>query len=135
MISLNHIGIAVADLQSIQKLFALLELEVQSVEEVIEQGVKTHFLPLPVVPCNLELLEPLNESSSVAQFVKKRGPGIHHLSFLIDKGKLEGLCERLRTAGYRLIYEEPRAGAHGMRINFIHPSSSGGILIEVMEQG
>jgi methylmalonyl-CoA epimerase len=135
MATLNHIGIAVADLEGMKKLFSLLDLNVQHVELVKEQGVNAHFLPLPPVQSHLELLEPIDSNGTIAQFLQKRGPGIHHLSFQVEKGQLNPLCERLRGAGYRLTYEQPKSGAHGMRINFIHPSTSGGILIEVMEPG
>ena len=72
-------------------------------------------------------------SSAIAQFIQKRGPGIHHLSFRVASGELDALLVKLKAKGYRLIYETPRMGAHSMRINFIHPSSAGGMLIEVME--
>lgn len=133
MATLNHIGIAVQDLAAMRKLFSLLGLNVDHSENVPEQGVMTHFIPLPLVQGQLELLDPVKEDSAVAQFLKKRGPGIHHLSFMVEKGKLESLSESLRSAGYRMIYDQPRAGAHGMRINFIHPATAGGMLIEVME--
>jgi methylmalonyl-CoA/ethylmalonyl-CoA epimerase len=67
--------------------------------------------------------------------MEKRGPGIHHLSFTVPAGRLNALCVLLRDEKYRLIYDEARPGAHGMRINFIHPSSAGGMLIELMEPG
>lgn len=134
MISLNHIGIAVSQLPELKKLFSLLGLQVGHVEDVPEQGVKTHFLPLPPVGSNLELLEVTDPQGTVAKFIEKRGPGIHHLSFLVDQGTLDSLCARLRQEGYRLTYDTPRAGAHQMRVNFIHPASAGGILIEIMER-
>jgi methylmalonyl-CoA/ethylmalonyl-CoA epimerase len=130
---LNHIGIAVSDLESITRLFSLLGFDVHHVEPVPEQGVTTHFLPLPLAPSSLELLVPTDPQGSVSRFIQKRGPGIHHLSFTVGKGELQSMSSRLREAGYQLIYAEARAGAHQMQINFIHPSSSGGILIELME--
>lgn len=133
MATLNHIGIAVSDLPAIQRLFSLLGLQVNHTEPVPEQGVITHFLPLPVKPGHLELLEVTDPEGTVAQFLKKKGPGIHHLSFQVGKGELDSLCERLRAEGVRLTYEQPKAGAHQMRINFIHPASAGGMLIEIME--
>ena len=75
----------------------------------------------------------MDPEGAVAKFIQKRGPGIHHLSFRVEKGELDPLCDKLKAEGYRLIYDAPRDGAHQMRINFIHPSSAGGILIEVME--
>ena len=135
MAILNHIGIAVEDLPRMKQLFALLNLSIQNTEDVPDQGVKTHFLPLPIEQVQLELLEPMNPSGPVAQFLQKKGPGIHHLAFTVRKGELDALCQTLRTEGFQLIYEQPRPGAHGMRVNFIHPKTSGGILIEVMEPG
>lgn len=133
MASLNHIGIAVANLPQLKKLFSILDLEVQHTEAVAEQGVMTHFLPLPLVQGHLEFLEPIDPQGTVAQFLQKKGPGIHHLSFLVEKGQLDPLCERLKTEGFKLIYEKPKQGAHQMKVNFLHPSSCGGMLIEIME--
>lgn len=135
MATLNHIGIAVVELTQLKELFSILGLNVNSVQAVPEQGVITHFLPLPVEPAQLELLESTDPDGAIAQFIKKRGPGIHHLSFSVKRGELNPLCDRLRSLGYRLIYDRPRSGAHGMMINFIHPSTSEGILIELMEPG
>ncbi|MBC7692806.1 MAG: methylmalonyl-CoA epimerase [Methylotenera sp.] len=132
-VSLNHIGIAVSHLPEIQKLFSLLGLNVGHTEPVPEQGVTTHFIPLPRVDTALELLEVTDPVGTVAKFIDKRGPGIHHLSFIVGKGELDALCQKLRSAQVRLIYDAPKAGAHRMRINFIHPGSAGGILIELME--
>jgi len=133
MVSLNHIGIAVADLPRMKELFSLLGLNVDHVEDVPEQGVKTHFLPLPLEQGAIEFLETVDPQGTVAQFIAKKGPGIHHLSFGAKKGELELLSQKLRAAGFRLLYDTPREGAHGMKINFIHPASAGGILIEIME--
>lgn len=135
MIRLNHIGIAVADLPQLKKLFGILGLEVNHTENVPEQGVKTHFLPLlpDAAGSSLEFLEVTDPQGTVSQFIQKRGPGIHHLSFTVLQGELDLLCGRLRQEGFRLIYERPKAGAHQMRINFIHPGSAGGMLIEIME--
>jgi methylmalonyl-CoA epimerase len=135
MAILNHIGIAVQDVSGMKKLFSILGLEVNHVENVPDQGVVTHFLPLPLKQGSLELLEPMGHQGAVAGFIQKKGPGIHHLSFEVKSGELDPLCERLRHEGYKLIYEQPKPGAHGMRINFIHPASAGGILVEVMEPG
>jgi methylmalonyl-CoA epimerase len=135
MASLNHIGIAVKDLTRMKELFSILDLTAEHSEKVPDQGVMTHFLPLPLEQGNLELLEPIDPAGTVAQFIQKRGPGIHHLSFSVKKGELNSLCSRLRSSGFRLIYDHPRPGAHGMKVNFIHPASAGGILVEVMEPG
>jgi methylmalonyl-CoA epimerase len=131
--NLNHIGIAANDLPGLRKVFSLLGLEISRTEPVPEQGVVTHFVPLPVEQTSLEFLEVSDPQGTVAKFIEKRGPGIHHLSFQVQTGELDVLCSRLQAEGIRLIYVQPRNGAHQMRINFIHPASAGGILIEVME--
>src|SRR4051812_46035618 len=120
-IALNHIGIAVSNLPELKSLFSLLGLNVTSTEPVPEQGVVTHFLPLSMDANggNLELLEAKDPEGTIAKFLQKRGPGIHHLSFTVKKGELDALLAKLRANGIRLIYEQPRAGAHQMRINFI----------------
>jgi len=132
-ITLNHIGIAVNQLPEMRRLFSLLGLSVDHTEAVPDQGVVTHFLPMPLKPAALELLEVTDPAGTVAKFIEKRGPGIHHLSFTVDAGTLDATCAKLRSEGYRLTYEQARNGAHDMRINFIHPASAGGLLIELME--
>lgn len=134
-LQLDHIGIAVSHLPQMTQLFHLLGIQKGSTEAVPEQGVNTHFFPVAAEKCNLELLEPTGPSGAVAKFLEKKGPGIHHLSFRVQAGGLEPLCVKLRAQGYRLIYDHPKGGAHGMKINFIHPESAGGILIEIMEPG
>ncbi len=131
--SLNHIGIAVDDLPGMKRLFGLLGFGVAHTEAVPSQGVTTHFLPLPKVETNLELLEVIDPQGTVAKFIEKRGPGIHHLSFELSKGTLDATTQTLRDAGYRMIYDSARPGAHQMRVNFIHPATAGGLLIEIME--
>jgi methylmalonyl-CoA epimerase len=132
-IRLDHIGVAVKDLPQLKRLFEILGLTVSHTESVPDQGVNTHFLPLPRETTSIELLEVTDPEGTVAKFIEKRGPGIHHLSFAMKTGELDPLCAKLRTAGYRLTYDAPKAGAHSMRVNFIHPASAGGLLIEVME--
>ncbi len=136
--SLDHIGIAVSKVPELKKLFMLLGLASDHSELVPDQGVRTHFIPLPASikgdpHPSLELLEVTDPKGTVARFLEKRGPGVHHLSFRIAKGQLDALCTKLLSEGYRLTYDVPRQGAHQMRINFIYPASAGGILIELME--
>jgi methylmalonyl-CoA/ethylmalonyl-CoA epimerase len=135
MAILNHIGIAVSDLPGLKKLFSILGVNVAHLESVPEQGVRTHFLPFQVEKDQsyIELLEVTDPEGAVAKFIQKKGPGIHHLSFRVEKGELDSLCLRIQAEGYRLVYDAPRDGAHQMRVNFIHPASAGGVLIEVME--
>jgi len=133
MAHLNHIGIAASRLPELKKLFEILGFTTNHTEKVADQGVVTHFLPLPLKATSLELLEPTDPQGTVAQFISKRGPGIHHLSFELNRGELDSISKTLRDSGYRLIYDQPKLGAHQMRVNFIHPASAGGILIEIME--
>jgi methylmalonyl-CoA/ethylmalonyl-CoA epimerase len=133
-VSLNHIGIATAAGNTqLEKLFRLLGIARGVSEAVSDQGVNVHFFNLEGTPPHLELLEVQDPAGSVARFIEKRGPGIHHLSFLVESGGLEPLMKTLMGEGYRFTYETPRAGAQGMRINFIHPATAGGVLIELME--
>jgi methylmalonyl-CoA/ethylmalonyl-CoA epimerase len=139
MIHLNHIGIAVKEPEALARVMALLGFSKSHVEDVPEQGVRTHFIPLRqgVRPeaAQVEILEVLDPAGTVARFLESRGPGVHHLSFEVSRGELDPLCDELRAAGIQMTYESPRAGAHGMRVNFIHPKSTGGVLLEVMEKG
>jgi methylmalonyl-CoA/ethylmalonyl-CoA epimerase len=80
----------------------------------------------------VELLEPAVDDSPIGKFIAKRGPGIHHLCFAVDD--LSAALERCRAAGIRLIDEKPRIGAEGKPIAFLHPSSTGGVLIELTER-
>jgi methylmalonyl-CoA/ethylmalonyl-CoA epimerase len=133
-VSLNHIGIATAAGNSqLEKLFRLLGIARGVSEQVVDQGVNVHFFNLEGTPPHLELLEVQDPAGSVARFIEKRGPGIHHLSFLVEKGGLDALMSTLTAEGFKFTYETPRAGAQGMRINFIHPATAGGVLIELME--
>ncbi|MEN9723262.1 MAG: hypothetical protein RJB38_1248 [Pseudomonadota bacterium] len=139
MIHLNHIGIAVREPEALGRVLSLLGFMKTHVEEVSEQGVKTHFFPLrqngeTPPAAKVELLEVLDPAGTVARFLESRGPGVHHLSFEVAQGELDLLCDRLRRAGIQWTYETPRNGAHGMRVNFIHPKSAGGVLLEVMEK-
>jgi len=133
LVHLNHIGVAVNKLPEMEKLFSILGLSISHSEPVPEQGVNTHFLPLPSKPTAIEFLEVLDPQGTVSKFIEKKGPGIHHLSFETEQGMLDSLCADLKQSGYRMIYDTPKKGAHSMRINFIHPASAGGILIELME--
>jgi methylmalonyl-CoA epimerase len=84
---------------------------------------------LPFGGPEVELLEPSSPDSPIAKFIAKRGPGIHHICYEVDD--LDAALARCRAAGYRLVDEQPRSGAHGRRIAFVHPKSTGGILLEL----
>jgi methylmalonyl-CoA/ethylmalonyl-CoA epimerase len=137
MAALDHIGIAVRDKNQLSKLLEIIGISQAStpnhVERVNEQGVDATFITLPAQSSHIELLEAYTPDSTIAKYIDKRGPGIHHLSFRLKKGQLISVSKQLADAGYRLIYPAPKVGAHEMRINFIHPESTGGVLIEIME--
>jgi len=127
---LDHIGIAVRKIDDALAVYRALGIDVQHVEYVASQGVKTAFLA--VGESNLELLEPLSEQSAVARFIEKRGEGIHHICLRVDD--IEAHLARLKEQGFRLINESPVPGAHGCRVAFLHPAAGHGVLIELSEK-
>jgi methylmalonyl-CoA/ethylmalonyl-CoA epimerase len=133
-VSLNHIGIATATGNTqLEKLFKILNITRGPSERVPDQGVNVHFFNMNGTPPHLELLQVEDPNGTVAKFIEKRGAGIHHLSFLVEQGGLKSLCSELEREGFKLIYPEPKPGAQNMLINFIHPGTAGGVLIELME--
>lgn len=128
---LDHIGIAVEDLDSAVKTYETLGFAVESIDEVPGFGVKVAFLPM--ASGNVELVQPVTDDSAMARFLQKKGGGIHHLCFeVID---IQFALRRLEEAGVELIDKVPRNGAHGTRVAFLHPKSTGGVLIELAEKG
>ena len=126
---LDHIGIAVRSIEE-ATIWRALGLDVTHVETVASQGVKTAFLP--VGDANVELLEPLDETSTIAKFIARRGEGIHHICLRVDD--IEAHLTRLQAAGFRLINPHPVPGAHGCRVAFLHPAAGNGVLIELSEK-
>ncbi|HEX6177674.1 MAG TPA: methylmalonyl-CoA epimerase [Thermoanaerobaculia bacterium] len=126
---LDHIGIAVRSIED-ARIYRALGLEVDHVETVASQGVKTAFLS--VGDSNLELLEPTSPNTSVGKFIEKRGEGIHHICLRVDN--IEAHLDRLKSEGFRLINENPVPGAHGCRVAFLHPAAGNGVLIELSEK-
>ncbi len=128
---LDHIGIAVADLDAALKFYRdALGLDVRPPEDVPSQHVRVHFAP--VGSASLELLEATSPQSPIARFIDRRGPGIHHLTLRVDD--IRAVLARLRERGVRLIDDEPRAGAEGALVAFIHPASTGGVLVELVQK-
>ena len=127
----DHIGIAVKSIDEALLFWqSSLGIKCTGVEEVEEQKVKTAFLP--VGDTEIELLEATSEESPVAKFIEKKGEGIHHLAIRVDN--LEAALSEMKDKGIRLIDESPRYGAGGARIAFVHPKSTGGILLELSER-
>ena len=128
---IDHIGIAVKNIEDSLKVYKdILGMEVAGEEVVDEQKVKTVFLP--VGESEIELLESTSPDGTIAKFIEKRGEGLHHVAFQVDN--LEDKLKELEAKGVRLIDKEPRYGAGGSRIAFLHPKSTNGILVELCER-
>lgn len=128
---IDHIGIAVASLDEALKFYRdQLGLDFKGTEVVNEQKVKVAFFP--VGESKLELLESTDPDGPVGKFIAKKGEGIHHLSFRVSN--IEAKLQQLQESGVSLIDEKPRFGAGGAKIAFLHPKSTGGILIELCER-
>lgn len=126
----DHIGIATRSIEESLSFWRdALGLEVKHTETVEEQGVNVAMLPAGEP--RVELLEPTGPSSPVAKFLERRGPGIHHVAVRVDD--IRASLARLKREGARLIDEEPRVGAGGCLVAFVHPSASGGVLLELVE--
>ena len=128
--TLDHIGIAVGDLNEALKFYRdALGLDIEAPEEVASQRVRAHFIP--VGESAIELLEATADDSPIAKYVARRGPGIHHITLRVDD--IRAVLARLMDKGIRLIDETPRPGAHGSLVAFIHPASAHGVLVELKQ--
>ena len=129
---LDHVGIAVQDIDKALAFFRdALGLDVERPEEVASQRVRAHFIP--VGESAIELLEATANDSAIAKYVEKRGPGIHHLTLRVDD--IRAVLAQLKARGVRLVDEQPRPGAEGSLVAFIHPSAAHGVLIELKQKG
>jgi methylmalonyl-CoA/ethylmalonyl-CoA epimerase len=126
----DHIGIATPTIDEGLAIWRdALGFKPDTIEEVTEQGVKVCMLP--VGDTHVELLEPLSAESAVGKFLAKRGPGIHHIA--IEVSDIKASLAELKNKGARLIDETPRVGARGCLVAFIHPSSTNGVLLELVQ--
>lgn len=123
-----HIGVAVPDLAAVLPFYRDILGLVPRPAETADGATIVSF---PLGETDVELLQPLTAESPVAKFLEKRGAGIHHVCYRVPD--LTAALAACRAAGYRLVDEVPRAGAHGKRIAFLHPKSTGGVLIELTE--
>ena len=129
---LDHIGIAVEDLDASLAFFRdALGLEVSPPETVPSQRVEARFLETG--PSTLELLRATDPESAIARFVTKRGPGLHHITLRVED--IHAALAHLKQRGVRLVDEQPRPGAEGALVAFIHPSSAHGVLVELKQAG
>ncbi len=127
---IDHLGIAGKSLEVAKAIYEKLGLSV-SPEETIEQE-QVRLVMVPVGESRLELLEPTSEDSTIAKFIAKRGEGLHHVCLRVPD--LSAAVERLKQEGMRLVSDEIKIGAGGHRYVFIHPSSAGGVLLELVEE-
>jgi methylmalonyl-CoA/ethylmalonyl-CoA epimerase len=127
---IDHIGVAVADLESAIVLHTrAYGLPLVHRETLAEQGVEA--VLLDVGESHVELLAPLSEASPVGRFLANRGPGLHHVAYQVDD--VDAALETARTAGLRLIDETPRTGIRGSQVAFLHPATAGGVLTELVQ--
>jgi methylmalonyl-CoA/ethylmalonyl-CoA epimerase len=130
VIRVSHIGLATANVTETLSVFSGgMGLEVAGSEEVESDAVRVTFLP--VGESRLEVLEPVGDEGPLQKFLANRGPGIHHICLEVED--LPGMLARLRDQGVELVDNEPRTGAHGSLVAFIHPKSANGVLIELVE--
>ncbi len=132
VVGVDHIAIAVQDLDQATSLWRdVLGLRAGARETVADQGVEIQMMYAG--DTRVELVCPLDAASPVAAFLERRGPGLHHLALAVDD--CDQAVHQVRASGARVIDAEPRSGAHGTRIAFLHPSSSGGVLTELVQGG
>lgn len=125
----DHIGIAVTDLAGAIEAYETLGLKASSVEAVSSEDVRVALFP--VGDTNIELLEPSSDDSVIDRFLRKHGEGIHHVA--LEVRDIDEASRELVAAGVRLVYESPHPGEGGSKINFVHPASTRGVLIELRE--
>ncbi|MFD2445976.1 methylmalonyl-CoA epimerase [Bacillus sp. CGMCC 1.16607] len=128
---IDHIGIAVHSIEKALPFYTeILNLSLQGIEEVESEKVKVAFLKIG--ESKLELLEPTTSESAIAQFLAKRGEGIHHVALAVDS--IQERINDIKEKGIRMINETPKQGAGGAMVAFMHPKSTGGVLIEYCEK-
>ncbi len=127
---INHLGIATKGIDEALKFWSeALGLENVHTEVVEDQKVRVAMLPIG--ESRIELLEPTSEDSPISKFLEKRGPGIHHIAVEVDD--IEAALAKLKSQGMRLIDEQPRIGAEGCLVAFVHPAATGGVLLELVQ--
>ena len=126
----HHIGVAVRSLEDAVASYQKFDLQTETIEDVPSQGVRVAFLRTGGV--RLELLQSLRSDGVIARFIERQGEGIHHLAF--ETKDIRAEMRRLRTAGLDLVDAEPRPGARGRLVAFLHPRSTHGVLLELVEE-
>ena len=127
---IDHVGIAVRSIDEARRFYETLGLEIEAIEEVVAEGVR-----VALIPCGesrIELLEATDPDSPIARFIDKRGVGIHHICLATSDVRSDQ--ELLEDAGFEVLRPEPTRGAEGCWIQFVHPKSAGGVLVELSER-
>ncbi len=128
---IDHIAITVHRINDVKDFYEkALGLAISHIEEMPERGIRTAFIT--VGQTMIELIEPMHEQSEISASLASRGPGLHHVAFRTQD--INQASETVKNQGVRLIYETPRPGAHNTKVNFIHPKSTGGVLVELVEK-
>ncbi|MGI8537465.1 MAG: methylmalonyl-CoA epimerase [Mycobacteriales bacterium] len=134
VLGIDHVGIAVADLDAAIELYeTAFGMRCVHREVNTEQGVREAMMAVGDSGSFVQLLAPLSPDSTIGRFLDRSGPGIQQLAYRVDS--IEAVSAHLRSQGMRLLYDEPRSGTAGSRVNFVHPKSTGGVLIELVEPG
>jgi len=125
----DHVGVAVKSVDQMLAIYRQIgEFQVKQTEVA---GQKAKVALLKAGETSVEFLEPTSEDSTLAKFIRERGEGLHHIAFEVDD--IEKTTEQLKARGFRFIYDKPADGKFGSRVNFIHPKSTGGILVELTQ--
>jgi len=131
-VNIDHIGIAVKSLEQAIKVYeTAIGLQVTGFDQVEDQGVRVAMIA--VGESRIELLEATRADSAIGKFISKRGEGIHHIALRVSN--IDETLQRLKSSGVRLVDSTPKPGAHNTRVAFIHPSSTNGVLLELVEHG
>ena len=134
VIGIDHVGIAVADLDAAIAMYEnAFGMRCVHTEVNEEQGVREAMLEVGHSGTYLQLLSPLSPDTTIGRFLATSGPGIQQMAYRVTD--LDAVSAHLRAQGMRLLYDEPRTGTAGSRVNFVHPRSSGGVLVELVEPG
>jgi methylmalonyl-CoA/ethylmalonyl-CoA epimerase len=132
--AIDHVGIAVADLdQAIAFYQDVFGMRLTHQESNAEQGVREAMMAVGDSGSHVQLLAPLTPESTIAKFLDRSGPGVQQVAYRVDD--IDAVSSTLRQRGLRLLYDEPKRGTAGSRVNFIHPKDAGGVLVELVEPG
>lgn len=125
----DHVGIAVRSIDRMVDIYSKMGAFEVRQTEVAGQGAKIALLKAGET--SVEFLEPTSEDSSLAKFIREKGEGLHHIAFEVDD--IEGITQELKGRGFRFVYDTPADGKFGSRVNFMHPKSTGGVLVELTQ--